>query len=240
MQTNLEILAEPAVVVLLSGGMDSTTLLHAVCRTPGIEAVYALSFAYGQKHSRELEMAAWQAQAAGVARHETVDLSFFAGLTRGGSALTDPAIAVPALDSLAASQLQQPPTYVPNRNMILLSLAAAWTESLGAAAVYYGAQAQDRYGYWDCTAEFVQRLNHVFSLNRARGVTIRAPFAMMPKSDVVREGLRLGVNYAQTWSCYRGGAHPCGVCPTCVERQRAFAAAGVEDPLQVNWESRIY
>jgi 7-cyano-7-deazaguanine synthase len=231
MQTNPEILAEPAVVVLLSGGMDSTTLLHAVCRTPGIDTVYALSFAYGQKHSRELEMAAWQARAAGVARHETIDMSFFAGLTRGGSALTDPAIAVPALDSLAEDQLRQPPTYVPNRNMILLSLAAAWTESLGASSVYYGAQAQDRYGYWDCTTEFIKRLNHVFSLNRGRGVTIRAPFAIMPKSDVVREGLRLGVDYARTWSCYRGGEHPCRVCPTCVERQRAFAAAGVEDPL---------
>jgi len=224
-------MAEPSAVVLLSGGMDSTTLLHAVCRTPGMERVYALSFAYGQKHSRELEMAAWQAKAAGVARHEIVDMAFFAGLTRGGSALTDPAIDVPALDTLTADQLQQPPTYVPNRNMILLSLAAAWTESLGAASVYYGAQAQDRYGYWDCTTEVVQRLNQVFSLNRGRGVTIRAPFAMMPKSDVVREGLQLGVDYAQTWSCYRGGTRPCGVCPTCVERQRAFAAAGVEDPL---------
>jgi 7-cyano-7-deazaguanine synthase len=223
--------AEAVAVVLLSGGMDSTTLLHAVCRTPGMGAVYALSFAYGQKHVRELEMAAWQAAAAGVAEHRTLDMGFFAGLTRGGSALTDPAIAVPALSALEASQLSQPPTYVPNRNMILLSLAAAWAEARGATGVYYGAQAQDRYGYWDCTAEFVERLNHVFALNRGRGVTIRAPFAMMPKSEVIREGLALGVDYGRTWSCYRGGDRPCGVCPTCIERARAFETAGVADPL---------
>lgn len=223
--------AEAAVVVLLSGGLDSTTLLHAVCRTPGMGAVYALSFAYGQKHARELDMAAWQAQAAGVAEHQTLDMAFFAELTRGSSALTDPAIAVPELSKLPSDQLSQPPTYVPNRNMILLALAAAWAESRGAGSVYYGAQAQDRYGYWDCTVDFVKRLNHVFALNRGRGVTIRAPFAMMPKSEVVREGLRLGVDYRRTWSCYRGGAHPCGVCPTCVERARAFEQAGVGDPL---------
>lgn len=231
MKANTQIIAEPAVVVLLSGGLDSTTLLHAVCRSPGIEAVYALSFAYGQKHARELEMAAWQARAAGVIRHEMVDISFMAGLTQGGSALTDPAIDVPALDSLSESQLRQPPTYVPNRNMILLSLAAAWAESLGAQSVYYGAQAQDRYGYWDCTTDFVDRLNDVFLLNRALGVTIRAPFAMMPKSEVVCEGIRLGVDYSKTWSCYRGGARPCGDCPTCIERQRAFETANIKDPL---------
>lgn len=225
--------AEEAVVVLLSGGIDSTTLLHSVCRTPGMGAVYALSFAYGQKHVRELEMAARQAVAAGVTGHETVDMSFFAMLTRGGSALTDPDIAVPALSSLAAEQLQQPPTYVPNRNMILLSLAAAWAESLGAISVFYGAQAQDRYGYWDCTVDFVARLNEVFSLNRGRGVTIKAPFAKMPKSDVIRMGLKLGVDYRQTWSCYRGGDVPCGNCPTCIERSRAFEAAGVADPLLI-------
>ena len=223
--------AEAVAVVLLSGGMDSTTLLHAVCRCPGMGAVYALSFAYGQKHARELEMATWQAAAAGVAEHRTLDMEFFAELTRGGSALTDPAIAVPALSALEAGQLSQPPTYVPNRNMILLSLAAAWAETRGATGVYYGAQAQDRYGYWDCTAEFVERLNQVFALNRGRGVTIRAPFAMMPKSEVIREGLALGVDYGRTWSCYRGGIRPCGVCPTCIERARAFETAGVADPL---------
>jgi len=226
--------AADVVVVLLSGGIDSSTLLHAVCRTPGMGAVHALSFAYGQKHARELEMAVWQACAAGAASHRTIDMSFFAALTRGGSALTDPDIAVPDLASLAESQLQQPPTYVPNRNMILLSLAAAAAESLGAQTVYYGAQAQDRYGYWDCTTDFIERLNQVFSLNRGRGVTIRAPFATMPKSEVVREGLRLGVDYRHTWSCYRGGAQPCGDCPTCIERQRAFAGAGVGDPLLLN------
>lgn len=231
MQKTTDIQAEPAVVVLLSGGLDSTTLLHAVCRTPGMGAVYALSFAYGQKHVRELKMADYQAVAAGVAEHRTLDMSFFADLIRGGSALTDPAIAVPALSALDADQLLQPPTYVPNRNMILLALAAAWAESRGATTVYYGAQAQDRYGYWDCTSDFVNRLNQVFALNRGRGVTIHAPFAMMPKFELIQQGLALGVDYRRTWSCYRGGDRPCAVCPTCVERARAFELAGVEDPL---------
>jgi len=138
---------------------------------------------------------------------------------------------VPGLSELAESELDQPSTYVPNRNMTLLSLAAAYAESRGCDRVYYGAQAQDEYGYWDCTTEFVERINAVFALNRRDAVHIEAPFVGKSKAECVALGLELGVDFGHTWSCYRGAKVPCGECPTCVERATAFAASGVPDPL---------
>ena len=213
-------------VVLLSGGMDSATLLHHVRQTLGVEDVHALSFIYGQKHDRELEMARWQAQAAGVEDHRVIDIGFFADLTRGGSALTDPEIDIPDLSDIAEADLDQPPTYVPHRNLMLLSLAASFAEAAGARDVFYGAQAQDEYGYWDCTAEFVERVNDVLRLNRKNAVTVHAPFVNMNKSAVARLGVQLGVDFDHTWSCYRGGAAPCDTCPSCVERTAALAGIG--------------
>ncbi len=218
-------------VVLLSGGMDSTALLHRVVRDGGAHPVHALSFNYGQRHGRELACARWQAAAAGVARHTVVDVSFFGPLVRSGTALVDGGQGVPDLADVPPDQRDQPPTYVPNRNMMLLSMAAAYAEAHGMADVYYGAQAQDEYGYWDCTATFVHRLNNVLALNRREPVTIRAPFAELSKAAALRIGLALGVDYSQTWSCYRGGGEACGTCPTCVERLKAFEEAGVRDPL---------
>jgi 7-cyano-7-deazaguanine synthase len=218
-------------VVLLSGGMDSATLLHAVCRRRGMRRVCALSFDYGQKHARELSMARRQARAAGVREHRVLDCRFLGALVAGGSALTDDAIPVPDLADLAATQEDQPPTYVPNRNMILLALSSAFAEAQGIADVFYGAHRQDRYGYWDCTPEFVSRLNGALALNRRNPIRIHAPFARMLKADIVRLGIELGVDFARTWSCYRGGRRPCGACPTCVERAGAFRAADVIDPL---------
>ncbi|MBT3193349.1 MAG: 7-cyano-7-deazaguanine synthase QueC [Verrucomicrobia bacterium] len=218
-------------VVLLSGGLDSTTLLHHVKKSLEANEVYALSLIYGQKHARELEMATWQAEAVGVKEHRLIDISFVGELLQGGSALTNASIPVPNLADLAENQLSQPPTYVPNRNMILLSLACAWAESVGARSVFYGAQAQDQYGYWDCTVDFVTRINDVLALNRQTCVTIEAPFADYSKAELLKIGLGLGVDYAHTWSCYRGKEQPCGACPTCVERMRAFEAVGLLDPL---------
>ena len=218
-------------VVLLSGGLDSTTLLHYVRRTLRVPRVCACSFRYGQKHERELEMAAWQAAAAGVVEHRVIDLGFLGGLLAGGSALTDPAIPVPDLAELSEEDRRQPPTYVPNRNLMLLSVAAAYAEARGIRDVFYGAQAHDMYGYWDCTPEFLERVNAVLALNRGQPVAVRAPFIRMRKSEELRIGLELGVDYARTWSCYRGGEEPCGTCPTCVERADAFREAGAVDPL---------
>jgi len=218
-------------IVLLSGGMDSSALLHLVKKQLGAGAIHALSFNYGQKHSRELAMARWQAKAAAVKDHCTVNASFLKTLFAGGSALTDSRIAVPDLAELSASQLDQPPTYVPNRNMILLALAAAYAESKGIEDVFYGAHAQDQYGYWDCTRKFIHNINRVLSLNRRKPVTIHAPFIGMKKIEILKAGLRLGVDFSRTWSCYRGGRRPCGKCPTCVDRLAAFLQAGIEDPL---------
>jgi len=217
-------------VVLLSGGLDSTTLLHVVAR--GGAAVTAVSFGYGQKHARELDMAAWQAAAAGVRDHRIVDMAFYGRLIAGGSVLTDSGGDVPDLADLAPETLCQPPTYVPHRNLVLLSLAAGLAESIGADRVFYGAQAQDEYGYWDCTLDFVARLNDVLGLNRGTPVTIEAPFAEKRKAEVLRIGLTLGVDYAHTWTCYRGGERPCASCPSCMERATAFRDAGVSDPLE--------
>ena len=218
-------------VVLLSGGMDSATLLHHVTKTLGVETVWACSFHYGQKHARELDMAAWQARSAGVREHRLIDLSFLGGLLAGSSALLDPGIAVPDLSELTAAQRRQPATYVPNRNMILLSLASAFAEARGSRDVFYGAQAQDEYGYWDCTVDFLRGINDILRLNRGGAVTVHAPFVGMSKAEVLGTGMELGVDFAHTWSCYRGLARPCGTCPTCVERAAAFRACGVNDPL---------
>ncbi len=218
-------------VVLLSGGLDSSTLLHYVIQKLGMLDVYALSFIYGQKHHCELTAAAWQAKAAGVKAHDIVDMSFFGALTPGGSALTDDAIGVPRLVDLAASELTQPPTYVPNRNMMLLSIAAAYAEARGVKFLYYGAQTQDHYGYWDCTPDFLEKINAVLALNRRTPVTVLAPFVNMRKADEIRLGLSLGVDYAHTWTCYRGAAIPCGECPSCIEREIAFSEVAIPDPL---------
>lgn len=220
-----------AAVVLLSGGLDSTTLLHWLAAKLRGRPLYACSFHYGQKHSRELEMARWQARAAGVKEHRTVDLSVMAGLIEGASALTDAAVPVPNLDELTPDQRSQPPTYVPNRNMVLLSMAAAFAEARGVRDVFYGAHAQDRYGYWDCTVDFLRGINDVLRLNRRSAVTVRAPLVELTKAEVLKIGLSLGVDYSRTWSCYRGGERPCGRCPTCVERETAFRECGSSDPL---------
>jgi 7-cyano-7-deazaguanine synthase len=218
-------------VVLLSGGMDSTVLLHHVAATLGRAPIHALSFNYGQRHARELECAAYQAATAGVGCHTVLDISFFGDVVRAGTSLVDGGGAMPDLADVSPSDRDQPPTYVPNRNMMLLSIAAAYAEAQGIAEVFYGAQAQDEYGYWDCTDDFLGRINAVLQLNRKTPIRVLAPFMDRKKEALVTLGRDLGVDFAHTWSCYRGGERPCGTCPTCVERRKAFAGAGWADPL---------
>ncbi|NUM53611.1 MAG: 7-cyano-7-deazaguanine synthase QueC [Candidatus Hydrogenedentes bacterium] len=218
-------------VVLVSGGLDSSVLLHHVVRQLRCAPVHAVSFDYGQRHAKELDCAHWQADAADVAAQRVIDVTFLGDLVKGASALVSGGKVVPDLSDLETAQLDQPPTYVPNRNMILLSIAAAYAETQGIRDVYYGAQALDEYGYWDCTTEFLARVNNVLSLNRREPVTVHAPFIHKKKVESVRLGIELGVNFGYTWSCYRGGEKACGTCPTCVERLKAFEEAGVADPL---------
>lgn len=217
-------------LVLLSGGMDSATLLFYVRHRLNVPTVDAVSFDYGQRHRCELTMAAWQARAAGVRDHRVIDLGFLGDVTAPVSALTGGRVAMPDLDRLTVKEREQPGTYVPHRNLVLLSLATACAEARGIQDVYYGAQIQDGYGYWDCTAVFLERLNQVLSLNRRNAVRIHAPFIDMRKADEIRLGMELGVNYAYTWTCYRGGKKPCHNCPSCRERQSAFNEIGIADP----------
>lgn len=222
----VEIKMEKA-VVLLSGGMDSATLAYYIRKRLGVKELYSLSFSYGQKHARELEMARRQAQNVEVKEHRVLDIFFFGGIATIGSALTDASVRVPDLEEIGREQRMQPPTYVPNRNMTFLSIGAAFAESRGVQDVFYGAQAQDEYGYWDCSVDFVRKMNEVLALNRRYPVKVHAPFAGLSKADVLKMGLELGVDYGQTWTCYRGGEQPCGTCPSCVERKKAFEAVGI-------------
>ncbi|MDD5482670.1 MAG: 7-cyano-7-deazaguanine synthase QueC [Kiritimatiellae bacterium] len=220
-------------VILLSGGLDSTTLLHYLRKQLECEAIYALTFNYGQKHfARELSCARWQIRRLSVREHLVVDISFFKRFIGKSSALTSRFNPIPDYAAIRPRELSQPPTYVPNRNMILLALACAHAEALAITRVYYAAQRQDYYGYWDCSKQFVAGMNKVLRLNHRQAVRIEAPFAGAGKKQVLRTGLALGVDYAHTWSCYRGHKKACGQCPSCVERMAAFKANKVRDPLE--------
>ena len=218
-------------LVLLSGGLDSTVLLHSVAQKLRQGKLFVLSFNYGQRHNKELDCARYQADLAGATSHEIIDIAFLGKLLQGSTALIPGGPEVPNLTDLSDNDREQPPTYVPNRNMMLLALAAAHAEARGIQDIYYGAQAQDEYGYWDCTIDFLDRINAVLCLNRRTPVTVHAPLIRNSKADNVRLGLELGVDFAHTWSCYRGDATACGLCPTCIERLQGFSAVGAIDPL---------
>ena len=219
-------------VILLSGGLDSTTLFYYLKKRFASNAICALTFNYGQKHfARELSCARWQINHLGVKEHLVIDISFFAGFIGKSSSLTSRFKPVPDYDAIRPNERVQPQTYVPNRNMILISLACAHAEALAIYRVYYAAQAQDYYSYWDCTKKFVAGMNRVLSLNHRKPVILMAPFAGFKKSKVLKIGLALGVNYAHTWSCYRGHQNACSKCPSCVERLAAFNANNTCDPL---------
>jgi 7-cyano-7-deazaguanine synthase len=214
-------------VVVVSGGMDSVTLLHMIAKERNYTEVKALSFDYYQRHRKELLCAAFQANDVG-ASHIIVSLDFLKFET---SALTNRQLAVPTIEDVLGHP--QPITYVPNRNMILLSIAAGMAEDFGASHLYYGAQRHDQYGYWDTTPDFLEAINNVLSLNRGmHAVRIYAPFIEHSKADILEVGFRLGVDYSQTFSCYRGERRSCGTCPTCAERRKAFRDLGKEDPLE--------
>lgn len=220
-------------VVLLSGGLDSSTCL-AVARAEGLEA-HCLSVDYGQRHKGELARARRIARALGAAGHRVVkvDLSAF-----GGSALTDEAIAVPKGRSEAKMARDIPVTYVPARNTVMLSLALAHAEVIGAEQIFVGVNAIDYSGYPDCRPAFLRAFERLAKVATRAGVEghplrIRAPLLRLSKAGIVRLGTKLGVPYRMTLSCYdpiRGRA--CGRCDACRLRRKGFAEAGVQDPTQ--------
>lgn len=221
-------MSKPA-VILLSGGLDSSTVL-AIAKSKGFEP-YALSFRYGQRHVAELDAAQRVAAAFKVKRHEIIDLD----LSRfGGSSLTDKALVVPT-EGVKADVI--PNTYVPARNTIMLSIALGWMETLGGHDLFFGANAIDYSNYPDCRPEYVKAFEDMANLATKRGVegeriTIHAPIINMTKAEIVLEGLRLGVDFSLTISCYQADeqGYACGVCDSCRLRKAGFADAGAPDP----------
>jgi 7-cyano-7-deazaguanine synthase len=217
-------------VVLVSGGMDSAVTL-ALAREAGY-ACHALSVAYGQRHASELAAAARVAAMLGAAEHKTVSVDL---RSIGGSALTAD-IQVPE-HSDAHGEGDIPATYVPARNTIMLAIALGWAETLGANDLFCGVNAVDYSGYPDCRPEFVEAFERLANLATRAGIEgnalqVHAPLIAMAKADIVREGVRLGVDFSATVSCYRADAagRACGRCDACVLRARGFADAGVADP----------
>jgi 7-cyano-7-deazaguanine synthase len=220
-------------VVLLSGGMDSATAL-AVARQH-FRRIHGLTVIYGQRHQREIQSARRLAVHFRIARHEILRLPL-GPLLR--SALTDAKRPLPhSFDRRAPGRI--PATYVPARNTILLSIALGYAESVGASAIYIGANAIDYSGYPDCRPEYFRAFEHLALLATRAGVEegrefrVEAPLLRLSKADIVRLGERLHVPWAMTWSCYAGGRAPCGRCDACVLRARGFDAAGIPDPLTV-------
>jgi len=220
-------------VVLLSGGLDSATVL-AIARAEGY-ACHAMSFRYGQRHAIELARAAIVAQQLGAAAHITVDIDL---RQFGGSALTAD-IAVPKARSVEEMSREIPLTYVPARNTIFLSLALAWAETLGAADIFIGVNALDYSGYPDCRPEYVAAFERMANLATKAGIEgrqqlrVHVPLITMTKADIIRAGSALGVDYSITSSCYDPSADgaPCLACDACVLRAKGFAEAGLADPL---------
>ena len=218
-------------VILLSGGLDSSTVLYQA-KASGCEC-YAISFDYQQRHRRELHAAVAIAHSAGVIDHKLVSFDL---RQWGGSALTDDSIDLPRLSSMTEISQNIPVTYVPARNTIFLSFALAYAETIGAHEVYIGVNALDYSGYPDCRPDYIQAMQEVFRLGTKQGrvgqaITIVAPLINLKKTEIIQLGNSLGVPWEQTWSCYSGDYICCGVCDSCQLRLAAFAELGISDPL---------
>ncbi|HJT24627.1 MAG TPA: 7-cyano-7-deazaguanine synthase QueC [bacterium] len=220
-------------VVLVSGGLDSTTCL-AIAKKQGFE-LYALTLSYGQRHKVELAAARKVAKAYGVKKHLELEVPLTAF---GGSALTDKKIKVPKQRSLKEMGKGIPTTYVPARNTVFLSMALAWAEALGVQDIFIGVNALDYSGYPDCRPEFIQAYERLAKLATKKGVEgrwklkVHTPLIHMSKAQIIKKGISLGVDYGLTWSCYDPSpkGRPCGRCDSCLLRAKGFAAAGKSDP----------
>ena len=218
-------------VVLLSGGLDSSTVLYQA-KADNCEC-YALSFDYQQRHRRELDAAATIAKSAVVREHRVVSFDLRAW---GGSALTDTQLDLPKSRDLDQMAENIPITYVPARNTIFLSFGLAYAEALGAQYVYIGVNALDYSGYPDCRPDYIQAMQTVFRLGTKQGregeeIKIVTPLIELKKTEIIQLGNKLGVPWEKTWSCYAGGELACGVCDSCRLRLAAFEELGLSDPL---------
>lgn len=211
------------VVVIYSGGMDSFTLLHRA-RVRGL-TVHALSFNYGQRHVRELTAAESVCRDLGVP-HKVIDIRAMGEVMAGSSLTGDEPVPEGHYE-----QDNMKSTVVPNRNMILLSLATGYAVTVGASSVWYGAHGGDHAIYPDCRPDFVEKMDAVCRVANYEPVRIEAPYLRASKTEILAEGLAMGLDYGQTWTCYNGREQACGRCGSCVERLEAFAAHQRIDPL---------
>ncbi|MEA5572150.1 7-cyano-7-deazaguanine synthase QueC [Calothrix sp. UHCC 0171] len=223
-------------VILLSGGLDSATVLYQAS-ADGCDC-YAMSFDYQQRHKRELDSAFAIAKQVGVIQHQLVNFDL---RQWGGSALTDEKLDLPVERSLTEMAQNIPITYVPARNTIFLSFALAYAETIGAERVYIGVNALDYSGYPDCRPDYMEAMQEVFRLGTKQGregeaISIVSPLINLKKTEIIQLGNQLGVPWKLTWSCYAGGEKACGVCDSCRLRLAAFRELGLEDP--IDYESQ--
>ncbi|PAX47078.1 7-cyano-7-deazaguanine synthase QueC [Brunnivagina elsteri] len=218
-------------VILLSGGLDSSTVLYQAL-ADGYDC-YVMSFDYQQRHKRELESAFAVAKKAGVTQHQLVNFDL---RQWGGSALTDNKLDLPVQRSLTEMSQDIPITYVPARNTIFLSFALAYAETIAAERVYIGINALDYSGYPDCRPDYINAMQSVFRLGTKQGregqpISIIAPLIHLKKTEIIQLGNKLGVPWELTWSCYAGNEAACGICDSCRLRLAAFAELGFKDPI---------
>ena len=220
-------------VILLSGGLDSTVLLHYVLKTLKSDTT-AIIFEYGQRHSRETAFALKNVNDLNI-NWRKIDAKFIGNITSCSSVLTNSNAEVPHIRDVVG--LAQPPTYVPMRNLMFLSIAAALAESVCASTIYYGAAEIDTHsGHWDCSLEFLDYINKILNLNRETKIKVEAPFIKFSKEQIIKTGFDLGVDFTQTHTCYNGQAVACGTCSSCSSRIQGFMAAGIKDPIDYNIE----
>jgi len=224
-------------LVVLSGGLDSSVVLHHVHKNLGYDKIQTLGFYYGQKHSFELNNA--QSQTAKIgASYKQLDISFLKDVTQISS-LTNDQLDIPKMKDILGDP--QPTTYVPFRNMMMLSIACACAENYGAEKVFYGAAEIDTVsGYWDASEEFWLWMNKVTSLNRRNQISIEAPLIKLSKKEIIELGIKCGIDFKDTRTCYSKNILSCGECPSCSSRIKGFIDAGYIDPVSysktINWE----
>ena len=214
------------VILIASGGLDSTTLMHRLLHEK--KEIFALTFDYGQKHSKEIDFARKNCKKFDIP-HKIISLKELtqAGLFGNSSLTSDREIP----EGYYADE-NMISTVVPNRNMIMLSMALAYGISINAQEIYYGAHAGDHVIYPDCRPSFVEAMQQVARLCHYWPIEIKTPYLHVAKGDIVKEGLQLNVNYSMTWTCYKGGEYACGKCGSCTERLEAFKVNGITDPIK--------
>jgi 7-cyano-7-deazaguanine synthase len=214
-------------IIPVSGGIDSTVILHWIA-SEGKE-VHAVSYNYGQKHfEREMECALYNCRDV-CESHKVINLNFFKEIVNTSALLNDNIDVAKAKDVIGDPQTVN---YVPNRNMMMLSICTAYAESIGATQVYHGAALVDsQAGFWDGSAEFLRAINNVNSLNRRERVEILAPLITKSKKSIIEKGLEVGVDFSKTWTCYEGKQRACGECTACSSRIQGFIDAGFRDPI---------